>query len=141
MVYGFHSCRKLLTNYRVLKGVLDEIKLGCEILDTLSDLCYPTTNLECHDEVVNLIHDPLDCLTYEVDRWQKQLQYLSAKVQLGEPLVKPEDCLSEDFGDLENTRVDAGERREQGLYDMRGYREDDLRYLSDDCSKDMEDGE
>ena len=70
-VDGIHRGRELSTNYRVLKRILDKSELRSEVLKSLSGTLDLSCEVNPHDEVVDLVRDPLDGFTNEVDRRKK----------------------------------------------------------------------
>ena len=55
--------QELLSDNRVLDGLLYETKLGREVLQRLADLSYLGAYVKPHDEVVDLLYNPLNGLS------------------------------------------------------------------------------
>ena len=81
---------------------------------------------------MDLLHDPLDGFTDEINRRQEELEDLSSDVELSKPLVKPIDYLTEHLGNLEDAGIHTGKCREQSPNDMRGNCKDNLTDFRDD---------
>ena len=75
-----HSSGELSTDNRVFQRVLNQTELRRQVLEPLSGALDLSCEVDPHDEVMNLVGNPLDCLTNQIDRWKKKFKDLTTNV-------------------------------------------------------------